>query len=158
MSEPRAFGPLATLLATVDPAPAPAPVRIYEDPAEAMNLGDVPAIVLSIAPGMEHAWRQEALGQPGLGQHDYTIAIWCILGTRNTDLGELYAAAKYWPRAVAKVLGENLTLDGTVVSLGFRNENRLFTYRIGPIPWGSDLYYGLTMLLPTRENVQQTFK
>ena len=157
MSEPAAFAPLATALATLDPSPAPAPVRIYADPAESMSLGDVPAIVLGIAPGIEHAWRQEAFGYPGLGQHDYVIAIWCILGMRASDLGEVYALAKYWPKALARVLGANLTLGGAVQSLGYREENRLFTYRIGPIPWGDGIYYGLTALLPIRENVSQTF-
>lgn len=157
MSEPRAFAPLATLLATVDPAPAPAPVRIYEDPTEAMNLGDMPCIVLGIAPNTEHGWTLETLGQPGLGQHRYTIALWAILGARDVDLGELHAQVKHWPRALAVALGQDLTLGGAVSQIGY-DDNRLFTYRTGAIPWGDGLYYGLTILLPIRELVHQTFR
>lgn len=153
MSVSDTLAALKTRLLTVNPTPQPAPARVYDRPAEAVSLGDFPAIVLSLAPGAEHAWREEALG---LGQHDYVVTAWVFVGPRGTGLAELLDRVLPWPQAIADVLVADLTLAGQVHSIGYKDDNRLFTYKIGPIAWSDGDYFGLSFQLPVIEHRNQT--
>lgn len=148
MSVTTAIAKLATVLYTVDPTPQPALRRVYSDSAEAVNLGDMPSAVITLSPSATHTWTEEALG---LGRHDYTLAIYVFLGIRQTPLPELHARALPWPEAIMRVLANNITLGGVVNQLGFGGDPRLYTYKIGPIPWSDQLYWGLTVQLPVVE-------
>lgn len=149
MSVANTLTQLAAVLATTTPAP----LRVFSDPAEAVSLAEFPCIVLGLAPfglaPQDHEWREEALG---LARHDYTVAIWIFVGSRQSPLPQLHSDCLPWPEAVATVLNQHLTLSGAVTFLGSGvNGLPLFTYRVGPIAWADGDYFGLSLLLPVTE-------
>lgn len=156
MSVTTAIAALATALYAVNPAPQSPPRTgcIFTDPREAVTLANFPSIVICLSPSATHTWTEEALG---LARHDYTLAIYVFLGIRQTPLPELHARALPWPEAIMRVLANNITLGGVVNQLGFGGDPRMYTYRIGPIPWGTGpegtplVYWGLTLQLPVVE-------
>lgn len=145
-----AIAALADALSAVDPAPEEPPREgcIFPDPREAMTIADFPSIVICLAGSASHAWATEAMG---LGRHDYVLAIYVFLGIRETPLPELHARALPWPEALMRVLANNITLGYRVDQIGNGQGAQLFTYKIGPIPWSDDVYWGLTLLLPVVE-------
>lgn len=142
------------LLAITTPQP---PVKVYADPKEATSLGELPVIILALAPGVEHVWATEAMGGgSGMAEHDYTVAIYVLLGSRGTPLGELHSRSLLWPEAVFRALVADVTLGGAVTIIGDGNSAGLFRYTIGPITWpsGENLtgsFWGLKCLLPVVE-------
>lgn len=153
MSVSTAIAKLATVLQTVNAAPQPPLRRIYTDPAEAVSIAEFPSLVMGLSPSQTHTMRQEALG---LARHDYTLALWLFLGIRQTSLGELHSRALPWAEAIMRVLSANITLGYVVDQIGDGGSNMMFTYKVGPIPWGQDnntplVYWGLTCQLPVTE-------
>jgi len=150
-----AIAKLATLLPSADASPQPALRRVYSDPAEAVNVADMPSIVMGLSAIQPERYTEEALG---LMRHDYTIALWLFLGFRQTPLPELHSRALPWSLAITTVLAANLTLGGVVNQLGPGSfDQPLITFRAGPINWGFDgngaplVYWGLTGQLPIVE-------
>lgn len=148
---------LASILLDVDPSPEDGPRIgcIYQHPREAVNIAEFPSIVITLAPGVSHEWVEEALG---LMRHNYSLTLYVFLGIRQTPLPELSSRAQPWPEALARVLSANLTLGGVVNQIGFGGDPRLFTYKLGPIPWGTTdndqyLYWGITVTLPIVEKI-----
>lgn len=128
------------------------PKKVYADPKEATSLGEFPAIVMALAPGIAHSWGTEAAGGgSGLAEHDYTIAIWVFLGTRGTPIGELHSRSLPWPEAVFRALVADITLSGAVIQLGRGGDPEFLTYQIGPLEWGDQEYWGVKCLLPVVE-------
>lgn len=150
MSLQTTLAALAARLQQIDPAVLTANHRIYPDPAEAVSLGDFPALVLAEAPQVQHIWRQEAFG---LARHDYTIALYIFVGARQTGLAELHSRVLVWPQALATVLFADLTLGGAMHQIGAGDSDQLFTYTIGPINWADGEYFGLKCLLPVTEKI-----
>lgn len=149
MSVPQTLQALATRLATLDATLLTPTSRIYADPAEALSLGDFPALVLALAPGTTQTWRQEALG---LARHDYTVALYVFVGARQTGLAELHSRVLPWPQALATVLVADLTLGGTVQWIGDGGDG-LFTYDVGPYQWADGEYFGLKCQIPITEKI-----
>ena len=146
---------LAARLANVNPDPQPPPNRIWANPAEAVSLGDFPAIVLALAPSAEGQWSMEALG--GYGRNDYSVAIWVFVGARSTGINELYARILPWPKAIADVLLQDLTLGGNVSFIGNANPSTsLFSWSPKFIQWADGQYFGLEIILPVTERHIQT--
>lgn len=157
MPKPHGLTQLAVILEQVDPSPEqPKPTVVFDNPPEQINLEDCPLIIVSLAPNVDQFWKQETLGQPGLVQHDYVATVWVVLGMYGTGLADLHDRAQYWSEAIATVLFANLKLNQSVVRIGFLEDNRTFSYKVGPILWGNDVMYGLTIQLPMRETVSMT--
>lgn len=128
------------------------PKKVYADPKEATSLGEFPCIVLSLAPGVVHTWGTEAAGGgSGLAEHDYTVAIWVMLGARATPLPELHSRTLPWPEAVFRALVADITLGGAVIQLGAGGDPTFLTYQIGPLDWGDQEFFGVKLLLPVVE-------
>jgi hypothetical protein len=134
-----------------------APVKVYADPKDATSLGEFPAIILAEAPGVEHVWGTEAMGGgSGVAIHQYTVAIYVFLGSRQSPLNELHSRSLGWSEAIFRALVANVTLSGAVIQLGDGLSNALFRYTIGPLIWpaGENLtasLWGLRCLLPVVE-------
>lgn len=129
-----------------------APKKVYADPKEATSLGEFPCIVMSLAPGVAHVWGTEAAGGgSGLAEHDYTIAIWVLLGARSTPLPELHSRVIPWPEAVFRALVADITLSGTVIQMGDGASPAFFSYQIGPLEWAGQEFFGMKVLLPIVE-------
>jgi hypothetical protein len=128
------------------------PKKVYADPKEATSLGEFPCIILSLAPGVVHTWGTEAAGGgSGLAEHDYTVAIWVMLGARATPLPELHSRTLPWSEAVFRALVANITLSGAVTQLGDGSSPAFFTYQIGPLEWAGQEFFGVKVLLPVIE-------
>jgi hypothetical protein len=128
------------------------PKAVYSDPKEATSLGEFPCIVLSLAPGIAHSWGTEAAGGgSGLAEHDYTVAIWVMLGARGTPIGELHSRTIPWSEAVFRSLVADITLSGAVIQLGRGDSTEFLTYQIGPLEWGDQEFWGVKCLLPVVE-------
>lgn len=154
MSVATALTALGERLRTIT---SPAVPIVYDNPAEAVSLGNFPCIVLALAPGDQarHEWRRKA---GHIGIHKYEAALWLFVGSRQAPLPELHARILSWPSALADALAPHLTLDGAVSFIGDGNPTGLlFSYQIGPIEWGDGVYFGLRATLPVSEVVQQAF-
>lgn len=128
------------------------PKKVYADPKEATSLGEFPCGVLSLAAGVSHSWQTEAMGgNSGMAEHDYTVAIYWFVGTRETPLQELHSRVIPWPQAIFTALVADITLGGAVVHIGSGAGPELFTYQHGPINWGDQGLWGLKILLPVVE-------
>lgn len=155
MSVSATIAKLAQVLEAVDASPQPPLRRVYPNPAEAVKLAEFPCIVIGESASAQHSFTFETAG--GIVRHDYTLSLWCFLGTRETPLAELHARALPWAEAIMVVLAANMTLGYTVNQLGPGNNNQpVMTYKIGPIPWGQAngsplVYWGVTVQLPVVE-------
>ena len=148
-------GTLAALQTRLVALPSPTvPVRVYADPKESVSLGEFPCIILCLAPGVEHRLSEVTMGSPGFGYHAYTVGIYVLLGQRATNIAELHSRALPWPAALYTKLVADLTLGGTVVSIGSGEATEpLMTYTLGPITWADGVYWGLKCLLPVSEKL-----
>jgi hypothetical protein len=141
---------LAVLMATVNPTPEPAPVRVLANPREAVQLADFPCVVMGLAPGET----QIISGFGGqFSRHDYKLHIYYFVAGKITPLAEAHARVLPVPQAVANVLFANIQLGGIVDHLG--DESGLLTYQVGMIAWGDGEYFGLTFTLPVTEKTGQ---
>ena len=139
---------LAARLRTVNPAPEPVPQAVHPDPKGALSLSEFPAIVLALSPTAQHSW---GLHGNDLARHRYTVGIWVFLGApAATKLAELHGRALRWPEALATVLLGDITLGGAVDQIG-ADGDQFFTYTIGPIRWGGNDYFGLSLQLEVQE-------
>lgn len=141
---------IAAILRTVDPAPEPPPMTVYEDPKGALSLAEFPAIVIALSPTATH---QIGFQAEGLGRHTYTLGIWVLVGAASAaKLPELHSRVLPWPSAIATVLMADITLGGTVDQLGDTSGGEtFFTYQIGLIKWGKEDYFGVTIELGVQE-------
>ena len=150
MSVSTALAAIRTRLLTITSPQTPK--KVYADPKEATSLGEFPCIVLSLAPGVAHSWGTEAAGGgSGLAEHDYTVAIWVMLGARATPLPELHSRTLPWPEAVFRALVADITLSGAVIQMGRGDSPEFFTYQIGPLEWAGQEFFGVKVLLPVVE-------
>lgn len=145
------FTALANKLQTVNPAPQPAPVRVFANPAEAVSLADFPCIVLKLADGQRSKWATPA---NGLGRNDYVVSALVFVGARTTGIAELYSRVLPWPKAIADVLLSDITLGGQVEFLG-NYDGGFFQWSARLIKWGDGVYYGLEFLIPVCEQYVQ---
>lgn len=131
------------------------PQTVYSDPQEAVNLGDFPCVVMTLAPQIDMLWYQKDLGQGG---HDYTLAIYWLVGSRTlTPLPVLHSLVLPWLRPIADVIAADITLGGAVTMLGSEQiPGQYFKYQIGSWAWDDGVYFGLRIMLPVTELVQQT--
>ena len=136
--------------ATVDPATTQSKLaRIYSDPAEAVNMGDFPLVVMYAAPQTQHMISEISVGS---ALDRYTVRMLLLLGSRTTGLEELHARVMPWPRAFATVLFADLKLSGAVEFIGSGDERgELFTWNYGPKAWGEGEYFGIAFDLPVTE-------
>lgn len=139
-----AFNVLATRLATLT---SPQPRRIYADPAEAVNLGDFPCLVLSMDPDRkDHAFHRKAVG---VYHYQFIAAIWVFVGMRQTPLPELHSRALAWPIPIGQVILANQRLSNTVSWSGEGGATGLvFTHDAGFKQWADGEYFGLKFSLP----------
>lgn len=150
MTVALALGGIRTRLLTITSPQTPK--KVYADPKEATSLGEFPCGVLALAPGVTHAWETEAMGGgAGVAEHDYTVAIYWFLGTRQTPIGELHSRTLPWPESIFRALVADITLAGAVLHIGPGDSPRLFDYQIGPLDWGDGEFWGLKILLPVVE-------
>lgn len=129
-------------------------VKVYADPKEATSLGEMPCAILAQAPQEWHAWHTEAMGGgSGMAEHDYTVALYVMLGTRQTPIGELHSRSLPWAESIFRALVADITLAGAVLHLGDGGSTMLFRYQIRPIKWASEdeNYWGLVCLIPVVE-------
>lgn len=131
------------------------PQKVYSDPQEALNLSVFPCVVMTLAPQLDMLWYQKDLGQGG---HDYTLAIYWLVGSRTlTPLPVLHSLVIPWVRPVADVIAADVTLGGAVTMLGSeQTPGQYFKYQVGSWAWGDGVYFGLRIMLPVTELVQQT--
>jgi hypothetical protein len=156
MSVSETLATLRTKILTVNPAPQPAPLNVFADPAEAVNVGEFPAVILALAPEVDHEWQQATAGGASLGEHDYEVMIYILVGARSEGLPALHSKVLPWPKALADVLIADITLGGTVSFIGDAERARLFRYRIGQIAWADGIYFGLKVWLKVQEMHSQT--
>lgn len=124
---------------------------VYADPSEAGDVGSFPCAILSLDPNGQHRWSMAA---HGLARHDYTVAIWLMVGGRaNVPLHELHARCLPWPEPVARSLYEGITLGASVEWIGDGGSGLLSTYTIGVIEWAGKELFGLTWSLPVTEKI-----
>jgi hypothetical protein len=131
------------------------PQMVYADPQEAMSLSNFPEVVMTLAPQVDMTWYQKDLGQGG---HDYTVAIYWLVGSRTlTPLPVLHSLVLPWIRPIADVIAADVTLGGAITMLGSEaTPGQYFKYQVGSWAWGDGVYFGLRILLPVTELVQQT--
>jgi hypothetical protein len=148
---------LAALASRLESIASPqALAKVYADPREATSIGEFPCAILAQAPDVEASWHLEAAGEPGLGRHDWTAAIYLLIGARESPLPELHGRAIQWAQPIADVLLAEMTLGGVIEFLGDGQSTQLFRYRIGPIMWANIQYWGIRLWLPVTEKYQQT--
>lgn len=155
MSVTETIKQLQQRLATIT---TPYPLRIiYGDPREQLSLGDIPCAIVGLSPEATHTWGTESAGA-GSGQveHVYTVAIYIMLGARNTPLSELHQRSLPWPEALMRALVADLTLNNTVDHIGDPNSDTLFTYTVGAVQWGDQVFWGLICQLLTVERSVMT--
>jgi hypothetical protein len=142
---------IANQLATItDPL---IPTAIYPDPQEQFSMAQFPTLVLAEAPGLTHTCTPQTLSQAHqLWLHQYTIVCYVLLGQRNTPLNVLHQLVLGWPEALMGALGGDLT-EGGLKSLG-QDTGAIVSYKIGPISWGDQEFWGLTALIPVTEYFQ----
>lgn len=146
MSIRLAVAELATVLRTI-----PEFVTVYERPRDAISLGELPVGILALAPATPHRW---GYASEGRGQHDYTIALYVLVGSRTSPINEIEDRLLDWPERIANALVANLTLNGEVLMLGTDQGEppTLFTYITGVFPWAKDQeYWGARFLIPMTE-------
>jgi len=157
MTVPATLAALQTRLLTITPPNPPGgTLTVYADPREAVSVANFPSIVLALAPQVDNAAGAGALG---LGRDDYTVAMYVLVGPRQMALNELHARVIPWPRLLLAKLAADLTLGGLVsfIGYGFQTDDyRLFSYRIGAIPWADGMYFGVKALLPVVEEMPLT--
>lgn len=130
-------------------------VRVYDNPAEAVSLGDFPCAILGLAPQVNHTWGRKALQ---LGVHKYTINVWLFVGSRQNSLPRLHERILGWPQAVADVILADQTLGGAVAYTGDGGATgELFRYQVGEIVWADGAYFGLQFYLPVAQTRAQVF-
>ena len=157
MTVPVTLAALKTRLLTITPPNPPGgALTVYPDPREVVTVANFPSIVLALAPQVEMAAGAGALG---LGRDDYIIAMYVMVGPRQMALNELHARVIPWPQLLLAKLAADLTLGGAVQFIGYgfgAGDYRLITYRIGAIPWGDGMYFGVKALLPVVEEMPLT--
>ncbi len=158
MSVQSTFTALAARLALVNPAPQPALVRIYTDPAAAVSLADFPCAIMHLATGPGHdQWGEEGMG---LARHGYVISIWIMLGAIGlTPIGELHSRALPWTDAIATTLFQDLTLGHSVFMIGNGDQgtnSMLFGAALVAKDWGDGKYLAWQILLPVIELPNKT--
>ena len=156
MSVSATLATLRTKILTVNPAPQPQPAVVFADPAEAVNLGEFPAVILALAPEVDHRWFQESVGNPGAGLHEYEVLIYILVGARSEGLPALHSKVLPWPKALADVLIADITLGDQVTFIGDPEGRGLFRYRTGVIQWADGLYFGMKVWLKVSELHSQT--
>ncbi len=142
--------PVFTALAAALRTTSPPPSVVYEDPKQATAVGEMPCFILIQATNMDHIWRTfEYAGT----QPSYTISAFLLLGSMQTPLPILHAASvpSLWPRQVNAVLARDITLGGVVEAVGVEGSTEFFRYRVGPIKWGAELYWGIRFNIPIVE-------
>lgn len=140
---------IAAILRTVDPAPEAPPMTVYEDPKGAISLGEFPCIVIGLSPRATHK-----VGFQGgdIGRHTYTLGIWVLVGAMSASkLPELHSRILPWPLAIATALMADIRLGGTIDQLGDTSSDDFLTYTIGPINWGKEEYFGVSIDLGVQE-------
>lgn len=137
-----------------NPVPGEPPdIVVYSRPREAVSMADVPCIIITQAPMVEHVWRQEAWG---FGRADITLTLYIIVGQRTTALGELHDRCLYWPKALSDVLFQHLSLGAVAEFIGAGDSDVLFRWKIAPIQWDKQTFFGLVVTLPaTIKNLQE---
>jgi hypothetical protein len=142
---------IANQLATI--ASPQIPAAIYADPQEQFSLAQFPCLVLAEAPGLTHTCTPRTFGQGAqLWLHQYTIVCYVMLGARNTPLNALHQAVMGWPEALMTAIGSDLT-EGGLKSLG-QDTSEVISYKIGPIAWGDQEFWGVTALFPVTDYFQ----
>lgn len=141
---------MATNLATISPLPSPftgQTLTTYPNPFDATTVANFPSIVLSIAPNVENVYRNEALG---LSRADWNAALYLFLGPRTMKLNELHGRTVPWPDLINGILAGDMTLGSKVAFIGY-GDGRLWTWKMGTIPWGSGTYWGIKGTIPVTE-------
>jgi hypothetical protein len=136
---------VAARLATIT---SPVLNRIYTSAVEAVSMDEFPVAVITLAPAVDHAQIEEAMG---LGRHDYQLAIWIFVGARSTGIEELQDRAELWPEPLMDCFAADLTLGGETTFIGYPDSDALFVYRVGELLWADGQYYGLKVTLPVTE-------
>lgn len=142
-AETDALNALKTILATLDPAPEPAPTHVWVYPADhaSIKFTKLPVIVVSKIINRPVPWpRLTGLG----GKHDWPAEILVFLSTgpliddKQAALAEIKVGP--WPPAMAALLFANQKLSNTCRMIGGTD---LFTYRVGHIHFWKDVYFGI---------------
>ena len=156
MTVPAVFTTLGAKLLTVNPTPATALTRMLTNLSNRFGPGDCPVGLIRFAADTDNEVSSETLGQPGLVRHKYSLRVLIFLGvlTGPDMLDQDHELAKPWPQALAVTLAADMTLGNTVAFIGDDVTLKLFTYRIGVMPWLGDVnYFGLTVTLPVTEKI-----
>lgn len=144
-----ALAELKTILADVDPDPEDEPLHVWRYPAdyELIDLEHLPVIIVAQVVNQPRNWGFATYGR---GAHLWQAEILCFLehGPLTDDRASAVAEMKHdpWPKAVADVLMQNLSLNGVARKIG--DGESLFTYRIGHIHWWTGVYWGIRFVLP----------
>lgn len=127
--------------------------KVYAGPREAADLGAFPVGYVALDFDGQHTWSLKA---SGLARHDYTMAVWVLVGPRSRPLPELYAACELWVEPVATALFADYQLrlesgQPSVLFVGDGGTGVLLTYQIGVLQWGDRELFGLRISLPVSE-------
>jgi len=126
---------------------------IYTEPREGFSAAQLPCMILAEAPGIDHKATPQTFSQGHqLWLHEYTISGYLLLGMRNTPLNTLYLMQLGWPEALMQAIGNDLT-EGGLKSLG-QGSGPVMSYKIGPIAWGDQEFWGITAQYPVTEYIQ----
>lgn len=138
----------------------PALARILEDTPspEQLQVANFPLLAIEQSSDDEHRWKSEAVGNPGLVRHDYTLKIFLFVGAPGlgTPIPALHTRALAWELPFAEAMFANLTLTAGVTFIGEGSGAFLLRYRIGGIRWNNADLYGLVHTLPVTEKHRMT--
>lgn len=155
MSITTTLAALKTRLLLANPTPQPALRRVVTTPIEQMHLAEFPSAFLSVAPNIDSGFTEQAFG---VWHHHYSVQMLLFVGSHQSgNLAENAQRCEPWPLALATVLVADLRLGGLIVTLGPNQlDAPLFNYRVGPLPWGDNLYFGLRLTMQITEVNQLT--
>lgn len=152
----------ATLLATVDPDPSPAPIAAWAYPAnyEDITFDDLPVIVVSEVVNQRRNWE---IKSAGLGLHRWEMEILVFLAegqlTSHAAAAPIERLQTPWYKALADKLYGSMTfgVEGTWIGKGDGGTFRLMEpYHVGHISFDTRTFWGIRAIVPINQKHSQT--
>lgn len=133
---------------------------VWAHPVEtnSINIENFPFVIVSKLNAEPGAWVAESFG---VGRHDWKVLIAVFISegpvvvTSKDDVTQqAMKNASEWYEAMANLLYQNMTLNGSVDIIG-DGDGLLFDYVTDNIMWDGRQYYGHLFMLPVTQSVVQ---
>lgn len=154
--ESTALDALKVILADLNPAPEPAPLKVWVYPAdhELITLARLPVVIISKVINRSIPWSRSTHSR---GRHTWPCEILAFLANGpiidDKMAAQLESKADPWPAALSALLWQNSRLNDTATSIG--GDDALFTYQVGHIHFWSNICFGIRFELLITQMVTQ---